>query len=99
MHPIRSTCRTLDGRFEKHRRAGVRRTPEALKATARKMILASQGHSTMGRTTIRQSKLGTRITTRTKSGNTTVTRTTGAGKKPKTTITTRGKSTTWTRSY
>jgi len=50
----------------------------------------------MGRTTIRTTKTGTRITTRVKSGNTTVTRTTGAGKKPRTTTSTRVGKTTYT---
>lgn len=52
----------------------------------------------MGRTTVRYTKTGARVTTRLKTGNTTVTRTTGAGKKPRTTITTRNKSFTTTRS-
>ena len=53
----------------------------------------------MGRTTIRRTKTGTRITTRTKVGNTTVTRTSGAGKKPRTTISHRAGKTTFSRSY
>lgn len=52
----------------------------------------------MGRTTIRTTKSGTRITTRQKCGNTTITRTTGAGKKPRTTISTRVGKTTYTKS-
>lgn len=50
-----------------------------------------------GRTTIRQTKSGTRVTTRFKSGNTTVTKTSGAGKKPRTTVSTRVGKTTYTR--
>jgi hypothetical protein len=51
----------------------------------------------IGRTTIRSTKSGTRVTTRQKTGNTTVTRTTGAGKKPKTTVSTRVGKTTFTK--
>jgi hypothetical protein len=47
--------------------------------------------------TIRQTKSGTRVTTRTKFGNTTITRTTGAGKKARTTTSTRIGNTTYTR--
>jgi hypothetical protein len=53
----------------------------------------------MGRTTIRRTKTGTRITTRTKVGNTTVTRTSGGGKKTRNTISHRMGKTTFTRSY
>ena len=48
-----------------------------------------QGAKIMGQTTIRSTKSGTRITTRTKLGKTTVTNTSGAGKKAKTTISTK----------
>jgi hypothetical protein len=51
----------------------------------------------MGRTTVRSTKSGTRVTTRTKIGNTTVTRTTGAGKKSRTTVSTRVGKVTYTR--
>lgn len=51
----------------------------------------------MARYTVRYTKKGPRITTRTKIGNTTVTRTTGAGKKPRTTMTTRGRTSTWSK--
>jgi hypothetical protein len=53
----------------------------------------------IGRTTIRSTKSGTRVTTRVKNGNTTVTTTTGAGKKPRKTVSTRVGKTTYTKTY
>jgi hypothetical protein len=53
----------------------------------------------MGRTTIRLTKSGPRITTRVKAGNTTRTTTFGASKKPKTTYSSRVGRTTYTKSY
>lgn len=49
--------------------------------------------------TVRMTKSGQRISTRTKVGNSTVTRTYGAGKKMKTTISTRVGNVTYRRSF
>ena len=53
----------------------------------------------IGRTTVRTTKSGTRVTTRNKVGNTTITRTSGAGKKARTTVSTRLGKTTYTKTY